>query len=305
MAVVTSDFLSGLFTTFHAVWEQAFLAATSVVQYQRYITEVTSDTDTESYNWLGTVPQMREWTDVRQLNGLPAYNFSIQNKKYEDTIEVNRTTLADDKYNSIMPRIQQLGQEAARYPAVLAAQLLTSGATSLAYDGSNFFDTTHSEGTSGTQSNKLTGTGVTLAAVRADLVNARTTMRRYKDNAGRPMNIAPDLVIIPPDLQDVFEQLINTNIIALSSGTQQSNVLIGAVDILVDANLTDVNDWFLLSTNNIMKPLIMQIREQATFSARDNPTDSVVFNTDKYAYGVRARWGFGGAFWSMAIQTTN
>ena len=61
MAVITSDFLAGLFTNFRVIWQDAFLAAAANNPYDRYCTVVPSGTDTESYNWLGTVPKMREW----------------------------------------------------------------------------------------------------------------------------------------------------------------------------------------------------------------------------------------------------
>lgn len=305
MAVVTSDFLSALFTGYHIVWEQAFLAASSRVAFERYTYLQPSTTDTETYAWLGTVPQMREFIDTRAYQSLLSYNYSIKNRKWELTIGVDRTTIDDDRYNMIRPRIAQMGQEAARYPALLAAQTLVAGTSTTGYDGVNFFATTHVEGSSGTQSNNLTGTGTTLSAVRADLISARTAMRRFKDDQGRPMNLQPDLVVIPPDLQDVFEQLINTNIIALSSGTQQSNVLMGAVDIMVDANLTDLNDWFLLDTGEILKPLVYQLREPAEFTARERPDDPKVFDTDQYAYGVRARFSFGYMLWQTAIHVSN
>jgi len=305
MAVVTSDFLAGLFTNFRVIWEDAFLAASSAVDYERYCTIVPSETDTESYNWLGTVPKMSEWIDQRNLQGLVPSTYSLKNKHYEASIEVDRDTLEDDKYNLIRPRIQQLGQEAARYPAELAVTALVAGGSTACYDGANFFSASHSEDGSGTQSNTNTGTGTTLAQVRADFISARTAMRRTKDGKARPMNLRPDLVIVPPDLEDVFEQLIHTNMIALSSGTQQSNVLLNAADIMVDSLLTDLNDWFLLCTRQPIKPLLFQWRKQPEFAAVNNPSDAEVFKTKKFAYGVDMRCSAGYGLWQMAQRITN
>jgi phage major head subunit gpT-like protein len=183
--------------------------------------------------------------------------------------------------------------------------VLVAGGSTPGYDGVNFFATTHNEGVTGNQANTNTGTGTSLAQIRADFITARTGMRRLKDDQGRVMNIQPDLVIIPPDLQDVFEQLINTNIIALSSGTQQSNVLQGAVEIFVDSYLTDANDWFLLSTKNVVKPLIFQQRKAPEFVSITNPDADSVFMTRMFKYGVDARFAVGYGLWQMIQRVTN
>lgn len=305
MAVVTPQFLAGLFTNFRALWEDAFLAASSAPQYERFCTIVPSDTDTESYSWLGTVPKMREWLDERQLEGLAFFTYSITNKHWENSIEVDRDTIEDDKYMLIAPRIQQMAVEAARWPSEYAIDIMVAGITGLCYDGKAFFATTHEEEDSGAQSNLLTGAGTTLANVRTDWVAARTAMHRVKDGKGRPMNLQADCVLVPPDLQDVFEQLFNTTMIALSSGTQQTNVLRGAADILVNSYLTDTLDWYPLCTTEVVKPLIFQNRKSPEFTALDDPRGENVFMRKQYMYGSDARFNAGYGLWQMAQKINN
>lgn len=305
MAVVTSDFLAGLFTSFNVIYESAFFAAQNQIAFERFCMVVHSDTDTESYNWLGTVPQMQQWIDERQIQNFNSFNYPLQNLKYEVTIEVNRQTLEDDKYATIRPRIAQLGQEAARFPAKQAALTMANGNAKTGYDGANFFSTTHNEGVTGNQSNLVTGSGTTLANVRADFVTARTAMRRYKDDQGRPMNLKPDLIYAPPDLEDVFNQLINSELIASPTTAAPTNVLKGAADVWVDSNLSDVNDWYLLDTQEVVKPLIYQIRTAPEFTALDAPDSQNAFFRDRYFYGVRARFAFGYGLWPTAVRVTN
>lgn len=314
MAIVTSDFLSALFTSYSVVWEQAFLAAQNQQNFERYCTTVPSTTDTESYNWLGNVPAMKQWTDTRDIQGMSAYNYSLKNLHYEVTIGVDRDTLEDDKYNLIQPRIQQLGLEAARFPANQAITALVDGGSTgnNSYDGVTYFSASHVEDGSGLQSNTNTGSGVSLANIRTDLLAARTKMRRMKDNKGRPMNIIPDLVIIPPDLQDVFEQLITTNLVAgagvagtLVGQVAMSNNLMGAVDIYVNAYLTDTSDWFLMATKYPMKPLIYQLRKAPEFNAVTDPNDFVVFNQRQFYYGVDSRFAVGYGMWQTCQRVTN
>ena len=310
MAIVSSEFASGLFTTYSVVWESSFFAAESLANYPRYCDTFESVTAQNSYNFLDVPPAMRPWVGPRALQDIPAYTYTLVNNLYEGTLEVRRTALEDDQYGAIRQRVVQLGMEASRWIAYNASLALINGTTRLCYDGSDFFATGHSQGLSGSQSNLLTGTGVdTLAHLRADFIAARTAMRRMKDGAARPMNLEPDLIICPPEDQDLFDQLINSTLIGIAIGNAAAaptNVLKSACDIMVDSNLTNTADWYMVSTSKAMKPMFYQHRAGPDFDALDNPSQTeTVFMRDRLLYGVRARFAFGYAMWPLMIKTTN
>lgn len=58
--------------------------------------------------------------------------------------------------------------------------------------------------------------------------------------------------------------------------------------------------WFLLATNEVIKPIIFQEREKAKFVAQDDPTDARVFNNKEFVYGSDCRCAVGYGFWQMA-----
>ena len=95
MAIVTSDFLAALYTSYKAIFVNEFAAAEGAVDYKKISTLFPSNTLIESYSWLGTVPAMREWVDERVPKGLLASDFSIKNKHYEASIAVDRDTLEE------------------------------------------------------------------------------------------------------------------------------------------------------------------------------------------------------------------
>lgn len=308
MAVVTSDLLQSLTTNFRALFEDNFAAAQAQMIRSLLATEVDSNTAEESYNWLGTVPKMREWLGERVMQGLSAHTYTIKNKHYEATLEVDRDTIEDDRLGIIRPRLQQLALEAARFQDELAITTLAAGASNLTYDGQYFFDTDHAEADSGTQSNKLTGTGVTLTALRTDYEAARAAMLQFKDGHGRPMSIQPTHVLAPPALEGAFRQLLNSEIyIAASGGVAAgvSNVWRGTADLIISPYLTDANDWYLLSLNQPVKPLIFQNRRAIEFVALDNPNDEQAFLRRRFYYGVDGRFNVGYAMWQFAVLTTN
>jgi phage major head subunit gpT-like protein len=58
--------------------------------------------------------------------------------------------------------------------------------------------------------------------------------------------------------------------------------------------------WFLLATNEIIKPLLFQNRMEPQFVSKDKITDDNVFDKKQYIYGVDARRNVGYGFWQMA-----
>ncbi|WP_321447354.1 Mu-like prophage major head subunit gpT family protein [uncultured Cohaesibacter sp.] len=70
------------------------------------------------------------------------------------------------------------------------------------------------------------------------------------------------------------------------------------------SNMQDgaLSPWYLLDTNQALKPLILQMRQEPEFSAlTDANTSEHVFMNDEHLYGVKARANGGYAFWQTAF----
>ena len=268
----------------------------TVGDYERVATIVPSGSDEEAYPWLGAVPGMREFKDERMPLGLLEHSYTIKNKTWESSIAVERSAIEDDKYGQIKLRVQSLAREAKRHVDELVFTLLRNGFASNCYDGQYFFDTDHSEGDSGTQSNK--GTSALDASA---LQVAITAMMKYKDDKGKLLGIVPDLLVVPPDLQWTAMELLESTYWPGSQANHKmaNNVLKGKLDLLVSPYLTDTTDWFVFSTKGIIKPMILQSRAPVEFAALEGDSESG-FMRDQYIYGVRARYNAGYGLWQMA-----
>lgn len=121
-------------------------------------TEVPSSTAAENYNWLGDIPEMREWIGDRQIKNLSAFGYSLRNKPFEVTIGVDRDTLEDDTYGIVRPRFEMMGNSAGLHGDRLLFDLIQAGTATACYDGQYFFDTDHPVG-AGTVSNTAGGGG--------------------------------------------------------------------------------------------------------------------------------------------------
>ncbi len=296
MAVVTRDFLSAMYTNLRAVYLQSFEAAQNAEQWQRLVMEVPSTTLTETYEWLGSVPKMSEWVDERKIGDLSEENFSLTNKHFEATVAVDRNALDDNRLGMILPRVRQLGEEAARYPRELVLDVIKNGTTLTGYDGKALFANDHSGG-----DNLLGGTGTSVAQIQADLGSVFGAMREFTDDRSRVMNITPDLVVVPAEL----EFPMRTALKAALTGGGDTNIYQGICDIMVAPELTDANDWYAFNTRSAMKAIIYQLRKAPEFVALDAADDYANFMRRELLYGVDSRCVAGVGIWWYAAKVVN
>jgi len=298
--LVTRDFLEATFTGFQSLFNKSFSTAEPL--YPRIATVVDSSSDKESYNWLGSVPALREWTDERIPGALRTHEYEIPNRKYEATVEVDRETFEDDRLSQIKPRIEELAVRAATHPDELVIELLNGGFSTACYDGQYFFDGDHSEGDSGTQSNVLS------TALSADeLENAVTAMMQFKDDQGKPLGVMPDTLLVGPDNYFTAREILNSVSIVVAGASDvekpSGNPLSGMLDLLVSPHI-DSGKWFVLATGHPVRPLLLQWRIKPEFTAVTDPSDEYVFSTDVFKYGVRSRLGAGYGLWYLAVGST-
>ena len=302
MALVNASTLVALQKSFQVLF-QTTLDSTQPA-WPRPAMESPSENAEENYQWLGRVPAMKEWLGSKTVEQLRGMSYLILNRDWESTIGVKRNHIEDDMLGMYRPRIAELASEGARHPDDLLSTVRVAGntATGLCYDGQQFYDMDHAEGDSGTQSNKLTGTGTTAAQVRADLFAAKAALRKFKDDRGKPyirkMGTLDVIAVIPPDLEKTFDELNNP---ALGSTTPKT-----PIDYEVDPYLTDVNDWYLDYVGGPVKPFIMQMRRRPILVALEDPNSSEsVFLRQEFLYSVEARYNVGYGLWEYSILTTN
>ncbi len=301
MAVIDTGLLSkGLRSEFFDRFEG------TTTYYQDLATRIPSNSDSENYKWLGTVPKMREWGSGRLAKGLRTESYSVENLKYEATIEVDRDEIADDQTGQIRVRIGELARRAATHKDFLLAQLLSNGASGgyHSYDGVPFFSAAHVSGESGAQDNDLTYNAddagdPTTAEFKAALKQAIATMLVFKDDQGEPMNIGVSglVCVVPPSMLFTAMEAVNASVIA-----NTDNVVKGIARVIALPWLSAASTWYLLKTDGVIRPFIFQDREPVEFGALTE-TSEESFKREKLLFGVRARYRMTYGYWQFAVRT--
>ena len=141
MAVVTPALLQALVQGFRADYQRGLQVAPN--QWREVATLVPSATASNTFPWLGQFPKLREWIGARVVKDMAAHGYSITNKTFEGTVSIARTAVEDDTAGVYRPMFEEMGRAAGVHPDELVFALLAAGASTLCFDGQNFFDTDH------------------------------------------------------------------------------------------------------------------------------------------------------------------
>lgn len=149
--------------------------------YLKVATVVPSNTKSNTYGWLGSMPTMREWIGARVVNSIKEHGYSVTNRTFETTIGILRDDVEDDIVGTYKPMVQDLAQKGEEFPDDLVFELLAAGFGSLCYDGQNFFDTDHPV------NEKHDGTGADVSVANMVVDGAYTGEPWFLLDTSRPL----------------------------------------------------------------------------------------------------------------------
>lgn len=301
--LINKENVTGLFIALKTTFNNAFAAAPA--DWEQIAMKVPSTSGQNDYAWLSTFPRMRQWIGEKTIKALSAFKYVIVNNDFEATVEVDRNDVEDDNLGIYGPQAQAAGESAKQLPNEIIADVVNASFTTKCYDGQYFFDTDHpstdENGLPTSVSNK--GTKKLSAASYQDLSDsigtAETAMMEFKDDEGRPLNIKPNLLMVPPALKAVATLLVTAD--RLDDG--RPNPYKGAFTVRVDTRLKSKTAWFLLDTTKLVKPFIYQERKAPVFVQQTDPMSDDVFNRKKFKFGAEARAAGGYGFWQLAYAS--
>lgn len=293
--IVNASTLKAIFVNLKTTFNNAFDAAPN--QWQDVAMVVPSTARANDYKWLSGFPRMQKWIGDKAVKALSASGYSITNDDWEATVEVDRNDIEDDNLGIYAPQAQMAGFSAKQLPDEIVFDLVNKAFSTPCYDGQYFFDTDHpvnGQSVSNKGSKKLSA--ASLAAAKASYGAGRTAMKKFKDDEGRPLNITPNILLVPPALEDEANTLMTVD--RLEDG--KANPYKNTAKVVVAPWLTSDDAWFLLDTTKPVKPFIYQERKKPVFVEQTDPQADNVFNRKKYKFGAEARAAGGYGFWQLA-----
>lgn len=297
--IVNAATLQNVFVNLKTTFNKAFDAAPTF--WQKVAMLVPSTSKTNDYKWLANFPRMKKWVGEKTIKALAAFNYTVTNDDFEATVEVDRNDIEDDELGIYAPQAEGAGFSAKQLPDEIVADLANGVFTNKCYDGQYMCDTDHpvtdKDGAVQSVSNKGTKklSAATQAAAIASLGAARTAMKKFTDDEGRPLNITPNVLLVPPALEDIANVLMLND--KLEDG--KPNPYKGTMTVVCDGRLTSDDAWFLLDTTKPVKPFIYQERKKPVFVQQTDPQADDVFMRKKFKFGAEARAAGGYGFWQL------
>ena len=276
-----------------------------------------SDQAIETYKWLGQSPAMREWIGGRVAKTFRENGVSIENKHYEATMEVLVSEMRRDKTGQVMLRVRELAQRVNAHWAKLLSPLFLSGESTNCYDGQYFFDTDHSEASSGSQDNDVgyaaaTSTTPTAGEMSEAIAAATAKILGYVDGEGEPMNenAREFLVMVDPGLLAVTAAALNSSVLVFSATAVASNTIqamgtLGGYQYRLAANprLARADKMYLFRTDAPTKAFIRQQETEPTLGAvAEGSTEEILNKRHLYTVDTWRNVGYG--LWQRAVLTT-
>lgn len=281
----------------------------------RLAMRIPSTQDSETHKWLGAVPGFREWVGGRQAQSLRDFGVTIINKDFESTFYYHERDLTEDKTGQLQARINEHADQANYHDAELLLSLLSTAASTVCYDGQYFFDTDHSEGDSGTQSNDITVDisalptaehgSVTVPSVgemSASILSGIKQIYGFKNDKGKVVNrFAKEfMVVVPTSLWDVALAAIQNKVI--EDGTVNTLAAQNAfrIDLLQDPTLGWDDEFAVFRTDGSVKPFILQEREKVT----PDIDRGDYFKTRQIGVGLKKAGNVGLGLWQGSCLVT-
>lgn len=277
-----------------------------------------SDQASEEYAWLGAPPAMREWLGGRQAKGLLENAYTIRNKKYESTIEILCDWLRRDKTGQIEQRIRQHVQRANTHWASLLSTLILSGAAATCYDGQYFFDTDHSEGSSGTQDNDISidisalgcavhgsTTAPSVEEMQQCILQGIAQILSFKDDQGEPMNedAREFIVMTPISLWIAAKNALSMALKGYGESTQM-DLRDFNIEVVGNARLSSWTANFgVFRADGANQPFIRQEELPLQVAAIAEGSE-LEFKEDKHQYGLMASRNVGFGYWQSGCLIT-
>jgi phage major head subunit gpT-like protein len=278
-----------------------------------------SDQASETYPFLGQSPAMREWIGGRQAKGLSSESLTITNKHYENTLEIEIRDMRRDKTGQIQARVNEFADRSMTHWASLLSTLIIDGTSNTCYDGQFFFDTDHSEGSSGTQSNDISAdisafpaavhgsvTAPSVEEMQQSILQGIAQILSFKDNQGEPMNENANrfLVMVPVTLYLTATAAVSTLMTAALQQNLNPNQIAGmTVDVQMNPRLTWTDSFAIFRTDSPIKGMIRQSETEGNMKIKDENSE-FAFDNDAIQMGVDAWRNVGYGYWQRSCYVT-
>lgn len=272
-----------------------------------FASKVSSSTRSTNFPQHAALRRLRRWDGERKVINGKAYDYQVSAEKFELTAGIPVDEIEDDNIGAYNAMVEDMGMQAELWPDDLCFDALLAGESGLGFDGLAFFSNSHSLKSGTTIDNLFASTALSKANV-ASIIAA---MGGWVGEDGRSLRVRPNVLAVPPALEDTGLEIVGSNIIAQVFGSNTAaagidNTMRGRLTLKVYPELAanaggSDSAYYILDTTRSTKPIVMVERKAPKMTFKNEDNDDNVFWDDEVVMGVKARGVAGyGPFWLAA-----
>ena len=246
-----------------------------------------SEKSEEKFSAVGGFPSTPEFTGTINYSGVSQqYDTTMTPTQFADGFQVERALYDDDLYGIMDTKPKGLAMGAFTRREEDGASLFVNAFNTSIFTGGDALalcSTAHTSLTSGVSTQSNTGTS---ALSQTSVEAARIAVGKFKNWEGKIINIVPDLILVPIDLEQTAWEIIASKG-KVETANNNANFHFGRYKLAVWKYLSSTVDWFMLSTNQMNMHLHWIDRIPLEFN------QDVSFNTYIKLWSCYMRYGFG------------
>jgi Mu-like prophage major head subunit gpT len=288
-ALTTSDFPQLLGNAAHHEVRAAYTAAPAVL---KMLARQTTASDFRAKNKIAlsegpTLEKVNEKGEFK-YGSLAESGSSYKIDTFGKIIGLSRQAIVNDDLGAFTSLSRIFGQSAAEFEAQFLVDLLESGSGlgPVMSDAKALFHVDHG--------NKSVAGAVPSEATFS---TARTALRKQKGLTGKPINVPPKFILVPPDLETTTEKLLA---IVQPNSAATVNPFGGKLALAVEARLSSATRWYMTSDTGAIDGL-----EFAYLAGEEGPQVDTRAGFEIDGLEIKCRLDFGAAFLDWRGWYTN
>jgi phage major head subunit gpT-like protein len=262
--------------------------ANDVLSLYNILTSARAREINQGMGGFGNVPEYQGTLEYSAFELL--YQNAYTHKEYAQGLAIERKLIDDDEYGAMAQRARLLGMAFDRTVYTHAASLFNNAFSASFLGGDAVALCSASHPRSASQSATQSNAGTTALSHDA-VVTTRIAMMKYTDSEGSPLNINPDVLLVPIDLEPTARVIVGSQ---QRSGSANNDANVnGTYRVVGSRYLTDANNWFLIDSQMAKMYLNWFWRVQPEFA--EDPTSDYSLVAKYRGY---ARWSYGWDHWA-------
>lgn len=290
MSSQRSNFGDLLEPGFKQIFDDAYMEVPEVFpRIFRVDSSTKQDENVSGVTGFGLLQQTDEGESVQYEDPVQMYDTTFVHQKYTKGFKVSEELVEDDQYNVIKSKPAQLARAARRTAENSAANVFNRGFNTsyLGGDGKPLFSTSHPRSDGGSSQSNASSTGLPLTEENLEV--GRLAARQQLDDKGMIIQIMPNRIIVPVDLEKDAE-IITGSTGRSGTADNDKNVYAGKFEVI---------SWEYLTLNNTMWFLQDSRQSQLMWFWRVKPEfkQDNAFDTGMALFKARTRFSNGWADW--------